>query len=189
MIAGDHRPCEEAEITFGTVRACAMYADVQAENYQYLQPMEVLSSSTVVAVPEMGCSPLENGVQMAGNIAVITRGACTFTEKALNAQAAGAVAVIITDDRVQGLDPMPGNFSGVTIPAMMVTQDGGARLRENSGRACAIRIGNAPCRDDQGHNGRGTPLQTNQVCTCTRTRARTRARIRRHSHSCTQACE
>ena len=138
---------------FGTVRACAMYAEVQAVNYQYLQPMEVLSSSTVVAVPEMGCSPLENGEQMAGNIAVITRGACTFTEKARNAQAAGAVAVIITDDRVQGLVPMPGNFSGVTIPAMMVTQDGGARLRENSGRACAIRIGNAPRRDDQGRSG------------------------------------
>ncbi len=184
MTAGDHRPCEEAEITFGTVRACAMYAEVEAVNYQYLQPMEVLSSSTVVAVPEMGCSPLENGEQMAGNIAVITRGACTFTEKARNAQAAGAVAVIITDDRAQGLVPMPGNFSGVTIPAMMVTQDGGARLRENSGRACAIRIGNAPCRDDQCHNGRGTPLQ-NQPSVHTRTRARTR----RHSHSCIQACE
>ena len=151
MVAGDHRPCEEAEITFGTVRACGNYAEAQ-DSYRS-QGVEVLSSSTVVAVPEMGCSPLENGEQMAGNIAVITRGACTFTEKARNAQAAGAVAVIITDDRVQGLVSMPGNFSGVTIPAMMVTQDGGARLRENSGRACAIRIGNAPCRDDQGRSG------------------------------------
>ena len=110
MTAGDHRPCEQAEITFGTVRACAMYAEVQAENYQYLQPMEVLSSSTVVAVPELGCSLLENGVQMAGNIAVITRGACTFTEKARNAQAAGAVAVIITDNRIQRLLKMTGDF-------------------------------------------------------------------------------
>ena len=138
---------------FGTVRACAMYAYVQAVNYQYLQPMEMLSSSTVVAVPEMGCSPLENGEQMAGNIAVITRGACFFSEKALNAQAAGAVAVIITDNRIEELGKMTGDFSGVTIPAMMVTQGGGARLRENSGRACAIRIGNAPCRDDQGRSG------------------------------------
>ena len=151
MVAGDHRPCEEAEITFGTVRACGNYAEAQ-DSYRS-QVVETMNASTVVAVPEMGCSPLENGEQMAGNIAVINRGACFFSEKALNAQAAGAVAVIITDDRVQGLVPMPGNFSGVTIPAMMVTQDGGARLRENSGRACAIRIGNAPCRDDQCRSG------------------------------------
>ncbi len=104
----------------------------------------------------MGCTPLENAEQMAGNVAVINRGACLFAEKARNAQAAGAVAVIITDNRIQPLIAMTGDFSAVTIPAMMVTQDGGAELSKNSGRACAIRIGmrsiawhiNEQCRGD-----------------------------------------
>ena len=59
-----------------------MYADPY-NIYLYSQATEVLNASTVVAVPEMGCSPLENAEQMAGNIAVINRGACSFTEKAL----------------------------------------------------------------------------------------------------------
>jgi hypothetical protein len=139
MVAGDHRPCEEAEITFGKLRTCAKYADAQ-DSYRS-QVVEMLNASTVVAVPEMGCTPFENAEQMAGNIAVINRGACFFAEKARNAEAAGAVAVIITNNRIEPLVKMTGDFSAVTIPAMMVTQDGGAELRKNSGRACAIRIG------------------------------------------------
>ena len=139
MVAGDHRPCEEAEITFGKLRTCAKYADAQ-DSYRS-QVVEMLNASTVVAVPEMGCTPLENAEQMAGNIAVINRGGCVFAEKARNAEAAGAVAVIITNNRIEPLVKMSGDFSAVTIPAMMATQDGGAELRKNSGRACAIRIG------------------------------------------------
>ena len=154
MVAGDHRPCEEAEITFGKLRTCAMYADGQ-DSYRS-QVVEMLNASTVVAVPEMGCTPLENAEQMAGNIAVINRGACKYADKARNAEAAGAVAVIITNNRIEPLVTIPGDFSAVTIPAMMVTQDGGAELRKNSGRACAIRIGmrsiawhiNEQCRGD-----------------------------------------
>ena len=139
MAAGDHRPCEEAEITFGKLRTCAKYADAQ-DGYRS-QVVEMLNASTVIAVPEMGCTPLENAGQMAGNIAVINRGACTFAEKARNAEAAGAVAVIITNNRIEPLVKMTGDFSAVTIPAMMVTQDGGAELRKNSGRACTIQMG------------------------------------------------
>ena len=123
MAAGDHRPCEEAEITFGKLRTCAKYADAQ-DSYRS-QVVEMLNASTVVAVPEMGCTPLENAEQMAGNVAVINRGACKYADKARN----------------EPLGKMTGEFSAVTIPAMMVTQDGGAELRKNSGRACAIRIG------------------------------------------------
>ena len=139
MAAGDHRPCEEAEITFGKLRTCANYADAQ-DSYRS-QVVEMLNASTVVAVPEMGCTPLENAEQIAGNVAVINRGACKYADKARNAEAAGAVAVIITNNRIEPLVTIPGDFSAVTIPAMMVTQDGGAELRKNSGRACTIRIG------------------------------------------------
>ena len=152
MVAGDHRPCEEAEITFGKLRTCAMYADAQ-DSYRS-QVVEMLNASTVVAVPEMGCTPLENAEQMAGNIAVINRGACTFVEKVRNAQAAGAVAVVITDNRIDPLVKMTGDFSAVTIPAMMATQAGGKKLRENLGRAAAIKIG---MRSVAKPNCRGAP--------------------------------
>jgi 3-hydroxy-3-methylglutaryl CoA synthase len=72
--------------------------------------MELLTSSMVLAVPEMGCSPLDNTERMAGNIAVINRGACTFVEKVRNAQAAGAVAVVITDNRIDPLVKMTGDY-------------------------------------------------------------------------------
>ncbi len=121
------------------MRACALYADAQ-DSFRS-QPIELLSSSAVLAVPEMGCSPLDNAAQMAGNIAVINRGACTFAQKARNAEAAGAVAVVITDNRIDRLVKMTGDFSAVTIPAMMATQTGGKKLRENAGRAAAIKIG------------------------------------------------
>jgi hypothetical protein len=124
--------------------------------------MELLNASTVVAVPEMGCSSLENGKQMAGNIAVVTRGLCSFTEKARNAEAAGAVAVVITDDRIDRLSAMLGNVSasGVTIPAMIVTQAGGEKLRENAGRACTVRIGKLSGAISQCRSGCETSVHT-----------------------------
>ena len=118
-----------------------------AQDSYRTQAMEVLNASTVVAVPELGCAALENVEQMAGNIAVIRRGDCTFAEKASNAQAAGAVAVVITNNRIGAAYTMTGDFSAVTIPAMMVTQDAGAELRGNSGRACAIAIGTRSVTD------------------------------------------
>src|SRR6185369_7546360 len=43
------------------------------------------------------CGPLTNAAQVAGKIALIDRGTCTFTAKALNAQNAGAAGAIIAD--------------------------------------------------------------------------------------------
>jgi hypothetical protein len=159
MVAGDHKPCEEAEITFGKLRTCALVAAAQ-DSYRN-QVMEFLNASTVVAVPEFGCTPLENAAQIAGNIAVIGRGTCPFAQKASIAQAAGAVAVVITDNRVAVLLKMVGDFSAVAIPAMMVTQDSGAKLRENSGRVATIGIG-APSAAMMS----AVTLQSNSTCVC-----------------------
>jgi hypothetical protein len=146
MVAGeDRKPCDEAEIAFGNQSTCALLAAAQV-GYRS-QVSAAMNASIVVAVPETGCVPLENAEQMAGNIAVIQRAPrCTFAVQASMAQAAGAVAAIVTDDRDEDLSNMAGDFSAgdfsaVTIPAMMVTQDAGDKLRENLGQACAIRIG------------------------------------------------
>ena len=177
MVAGDHKPCEEAEITFGKLRTCALVALAQ-ESYRN-QVMEFLNASTVVAVPEFGCTPLENAAQIAGNIAVIGRGTCPFAQKASIAQAAGAVAVVITDNRVAVLLKMVGDFSAVAIPAMMVTQDSGAKLRENSGRVATIGIG-APSAAMMS----AVTLQSNStcVCACVRVCVRVRACVHGHVH-------
>src|SRR3546814_12192138 len=45
-----------------------------------------------------GCEPLTNPGTVAGNIVLLDRGACTFVIKALNAQAAGATAMVIADN-------------------------------------------------------------------------------------------
>jgi hypothetical protein len=100
-----------------------------------------MNVSNVVAVPEAFCDPLENIEQIAGNIVVIKRAQCTFEVQASMAEAAGAVAAIVTNDRNKDLWNIAGDFSAVTIPVMMVTQDAGAKLRENLGQACAIWIG------------------------------------------------
>ena len=58
-----------------------------------------LHMMVVHAEPADGCSGITNGDALAGNIALIQRGACAFVEKVLNAQNMGAAAVIIYNDR------------------------------------------------------------------------------------------
>ncbi|KAH3787972.1 protease-associated domain-containing protein 1-like [Dreissena polymorpha] len=53
-----------------------------------------------VAQPYHGCSPLTNAHYLAGKIVLLQRGECSFVTKSLNAEAAGALAAIITDSDV-----------------------------------------------------------------------------------------
>lgn len=76
---------------------------------------------------------LTNGAAISGNIAVVYRGSCNFSSKALNAQNEGALAVIVVNN-VSG--PAVGMASGddgdqVTIPTFMLSQaDGQAIINE-----------------------------------------------------------
>ncbi|HET7437278.1 MAG TPA: PA domain-containing protein [Thermoanaerobaculia bacterium] len=49
-----------------------------------------------------GCSAFANASDISGNIAVVDRGSCFFVNKARNAQAAGASALIIVDNKKKG---------------------------------------------------------------------------------------
>jgi hypothetical protein len=66
-----------------------------------------------------------------GHIALIYRGSCEFGMKALRAQQAGAIGVVIVNN-VPGLIPMGGGAQGsnVTIPAVMISMEDGATIRE-----------------------------------------------------------
>ena len=47
--------------------------------------------------PSCGCGSLDNAEAVEGNVAFVERGECSFVSKAVKAQEAGAVAIIITD--------------------------------------------------------------------------------------------
>jgi uncharacterized repeat protein (TIGR01451 family) len=90
-------------------------------------PWEVVSDGT--AAPTEGCNELVDFT--AGNIAVIRRGTCDFGLKALNAENAGASAVVIVNSTTPAPDQLiPGMAAGdfgtlVTIPTVMITFNAG----------------------------------------------------------------
>ncbi len=77
-----------------------------------------------------GCSAPGNSSSLNGKIALINRGICAFTSKILNAQNAGAIAVIVINN-VPGQAPITmGGYDGsITIPAVMVTYETGMKIQ------------------------------------------------------------
>ena len=69
------------------------------------------------------------GVDAEGAIALLDRGLLTFTAKARNAQAAGAVGVIVVNSEAGPFRGALGDASGVTIPVVAVAGDAGPALR------------------------------------------------------------
>jgi uncharacterized repeat protein (TIGR01451 family) len=72
-----------------------------------------------------GCTALTNAAAVAGNIALIDRGTCGFQVKANNAQAAGAIAVIIANNVVGDPSFIVMGATGttpVTIPALFMSK-------------------------------------------------------------------
>jgi hypothetical protein len=82
-----------------------------------------------VAPATDGCeTPFVNAAQLVGKIAVLDRGVCTFTLKALNAQNAGAIGVIMVNN-VAGAFAPGGTDPAVTIPVIGITQADGTALK------------------------------------------------------------
>ncbi|HEU4405342.1 MAG TPA: M36 family metallopeptidase, partial [Polyangiaceae bacterium] len=77
-----------------------------------------------------GCEPFAAN-SLAGKIAVVDRGRCAFAEKALNAQGAGAVGVVIVNNSAARPVTMANpDALAVTIPGQMIRQAAGAKLKE-----------------------------------------------------------
>jgi hypothetical protein len=76
--------------------------------------------------PTLGCDPLVGFP--AGAIAVMERGACAFTIKVANAQAAGAVGVVMVNSLPGPPIAMGGTDPTITIPSVMVSMDDGAAI-------------------------------------------------------------
>ncbi|HVG25271.1 MAG TPA: PA domain-containing protein [Thermoanaerobaculia bacterium] len=87
-----------------------------------------------------GCTAYDNASAVAGKVALVDRGTCTFVQKALMAQAAGATGLVIVDNRkeancVNNPPGMSGNEPQIRIPVMSVTQDDGNELRAKADAA------------------------------------------------------
>jgi len=88
-----------------------------------------------------GCSALTNASDVAGKIAVLTRGTCTFTVKTKNAQNAGAIAVVIADNAA-GAPPggLGGSDPTITIPAVRVTLVDGNAIKAQLNASVAVTV-------------------------------------------------
>jgi Zn-dependent M28 family amino/carboxypeptidase len=80
-----------------------------------------------------GCSTSDFAGFPAGNIALISRGACTFALKAENAYNAGAVGVVIYNNISGNLNGTLGNAFTLDIPVTSVTQATGQQLAATPG--------------------------------------------------------
>ncbi|MES2627819.1 MAG: PA domain-containing protein [Bacteroidota bacterium] len=82
------------------------------------------------AADSLGCNNLVNGAALAGKIAVVYRGSCSFGIKAQKAQQAGAIAVVIINNTA-GLINMQGGAEGltVTVPVINIDNANGAILK------------------------------------------------------------
>jgi len=109
-----------------------------AGDYQYAQasfgPTATaanFSGPVVQAVPNDGCAAITNASAVAGQVALIDRGTCDFATKALNAQAAGAKAVLFANNQPAAVTPGGTPTSPVNIPVILVSQVDGNTLKAN----------------------------------------------------------
>lgn len=86
-----------------------------------------------------GCTALANADEVDGNIALIQRGYCTFDLKIANAQAAGAIAVVVYSNDTN-LIVMAGDATLVNVPAVMIGQADGELLRDKLLDGASVNI-------------------------------------------------
>jgi hypothetical protein len=88
-----------------------------------------LSGGVLVTVPGDGCTAIST--PLAGKIALVDRGVCEFSTKSLNAQQAGAAAVIIANNSAAPIFTLAAGADAkrVRVPSVMISQADGAALK------------------------------------------------------------
>ncbi len=88
-----------------------------------------ITADIVLALDTVGdttdaCETLVNATELSGKIAILRRGNCSFVNKVMSAQSAGAIAVIIVNN-TGGLMSPGGSGPLITIPTIMISQQNG----------------------------------------------------------------
>jgi len=108
-----------------------------------------IDGEVVEAVPFDACSALSNAGAMNGKIALIERGSCAYTAKVIEAQNAGAIAVIICNDIEDHPVSMSGTNSSITIPSVMIGQIDCQTIQANLSSTVEVTIErNSPVTKD-----------------------------------------
>lgn len=101
---------------------------------------DVVIANDGSSTPTWACNPLINNA--VGKIVMADRSSCTFGEKALNAQKAGAIACIICNLQDGTINMGPGTVGNqVTIPVVMMPKSDCALLRQYVTAGLNVSIG------------------------------------------------
>jgi subtilisin family serine protease len=90
----------------------------------------LVSGQLVYAQPPKACSDLDNAAEIAGRVALIDRGTCSFISKFERAMAAGAIAVVVADHEFNSAPFLMGggNPGDVAIPGVLIRRVDGEAL-------------------------------------------------------------
>ncbi len=83
--------------------------------------------------PVTGCNAADFAGFPAGSAALVSRGACSFHIKAANAQAAGATAMVLYNDRPGTVNPTVVGPVPIAIPVVSITQADGQAIAATPG--------------------------------------------------------
>lgn len=109
-------------------RAPSPEATIGNTVFEFSGSGDVTASVGVPSVPT-GCASADFAGFVPGRIALISRGDCSFTDKARNAQLAGATGVVIYDNvESEKLSGMLSTGTMFTLPVVGITRSEGQRL-------------------------------------------------------------
>lgn len=96
----------------------------------------------------LACGPVVNASSLQGKIALVFRGACAISDKALNVQTAGAIAVIVVNSLenqfIPNFSANPVNGASITIPVLIVSNEMGLELADLVNSMSAVSLTFAP---------------------------------------------
>ena len=114
--------------------------------------------------PNDGCEALIGFP--AGAIALVDRGGCFFTVKASNAQAAGAVALIVANNAAGPPITMGGSDPSITIPSVMVSQADGTTIKAGLPAAGRVAANPQPPTPERSCHDTGVILGDANLAAC-----------------------
>ncbi|MDC8770231.1 M4 family metallopeptidase [Roseateles albus] len=137
-VVNANAPKTEVEIT-----APAAIAGVKATGAAGFGPTSFILSGSVMGIgglDPLACSALPAN-SLAGKIAFIDRGTCSFVIKVKNAQNAGATGVIIGNNTGSTAIIAPGGVDAtITIPTLSVTQLDGTAIKEQLANGVTAKL-------------------------------------------------
>lgn len=114
-----------------------IYEGLEGSGPVTLADSGAISSDVVAAEPLEACSTLTNASAIEGQIALVIRGACSFTEKYDYAAAAGARAIVVYNDGTAAdrIDPIVMSAPETTIPGIMIRHPDGELIASTTDTA------------------------------------------------------